>query len=131
MSNLTKQEIDIHMGKMLRRRRTELGLSQEALAKSVGITFQQVQKYEKGANAMSASRVFEFALFMDTPVTYFSEALQQEQDDDKVIDLPSAASDRETLELMKAFSRINDKVMRKRLADLIRAVADDKQLIAA
>ncbi len=57
-------------------RRTMMGLSQEAIAKAVGITFQQVQKYEKGANAMNANRLYEFAQFMHVPVAYFFEGLE-------------------------------------------------------
>src|SRR5687768_13960285 len=81
--SMTKQEVDIHVGKQLRQRRTMLGLSQEALAKAVGITFQQVQKYEKGANAMSASRLYEFACFMRVPVAYFFDGLEHKTESDK------------------------------------------------
>src|SRR3954469_21053874 len=75
--DMSKQDIDSHVGKKLRLRRTMMGLSQEAIAKAVGITFQQVQKYEKGSNAMNASRLFEFAQFMHVPVAYFFEGLDQ------------------------------------------------------
>src|SRR5277367_1628390 len=75
-STMTKQDVDTHVGKRLRLRRTMMGLSQEAVAKAVGITFQQVQKYEKGANAMNANRLYEFAQFMHVPVAYFFEGLE-------------------------------------------------------
>ncbi|MBY0406493.1 MAG: helix-turn-helix domain-containing protein, partial [Rickettsiales bacterium] len=74
---MTKENIDAHVGKRLRLRRTMMGLSQEALAKAVGITFQQVQKYEKGVNAMNANRLYEFSQFMHIPISYFFEGLNQ------------------------------------------------------
>jgi transcriptional regulator with XRE-family HTH domain len=132
---MAKQSIDGHVGKRLRLRRTMMGLSQEAVARAVGITFQQVQKYEKGANAMNANRLFEFARFMNVPVAYFFEGLESgaeaagfsegeaEKFDHKRV------SDRESLEMMKAFKRIPEQVVRKRLADLVRAVADNRVLI--
>ena len=133
---MKKQDVDAYVGKRLRLRRTMMGLSQEAIAKAVGITFQQVQKYEKGANAMNAGRLYEFAQVMHVPVAYFFEGLE----------LPSGAagfaeeavafdhknravSDRESLEIMKAFKRIKEQVIRKRLADLVRAVADNKAMM--
>src|SRR5579872_3538390 len=73
---MKKQDVDTHVGKRLRLRRTMMGLSQEAVAKAVGITFQQVQKYEKGANAMNSSRLYEFARFMHVPVAYFFDGLE-------------------------------------------------------
>jgi transcriptional regulator with XRE-family HTH domain len=134
---MKKQDIDIHVGARLPNRRTMLGLSQEALAKSVGITFQQVQKYEKGANAMSAKRLYEFATFMRVPVAYFFEGLDQhgvatKEPTTGFAETPREAfehaspvvSDRESLEMMKAFKRIQEQSMRKRLADLVRAIAE-------
>lgn len=134
VKNISKQDIDVSVGKRLRLRRTMMGLSQEAVAKAVGITFQQVQKYEKGTNAMNARRLFEFAQFMGVPVAYFFEGLEHagaatgfaeesERFEHKNV------SDRESLEMMKAFKRIREQVVRKRLADLVRAVADNKTLM--
>ncbi len=136
---MKKQDIDIHVGKRLRTRRTMMGLSQEAVAKAVGITFQQVQKYEKGTNAMNANRLYEFAQFMSVPVAYFFDGMERgasasvaasgfseaaaETFDHKTV------SDRESLEIMKAFKRIKEQVVRKRLADLVRAIADNKTLL--
>ena len=70
-------EIDLHVGKRLRRRRRLLGLTQQQLAESVGIRFQQIQKYECGANRVSASRLFELAESLDVPVQYFYEGLSR------------------------------------------------------
>src|ERR1700753_2661258 len=67
--------VDIHVGKQLRMRRVILGLSQEAIGKAIGITFQQVQKYERGINRMGASRVYELARYLTVRVSYFFEGL--------------------------------------------------------
>ncbi len=115
-----------------------MGLSQEALAKAVGITFQQVQKYEKGANAMNAARLFQFAQFLHVPVAYFFDELETRGAavtgfSENVIEFhgkeKAAPSDRESLEIMKAFKRIPQQIIRKRLADFIRAVADCKTIL--
>ena len=136
LKSISKQDIDAHVGKRLRQRRTMMGLSQEAVAKAVGITFQQVQKYEKGSNAMNASRLYEFARFMNVPVAYFFEGLEPSSERSQGFAEATAekfehrgVSDRESLEIMKAFKRIKEQVIRKRLADLVRAVADNKSIL--
>jgi len=135
---MSKQDIDTHVGKRLRLRRTMMGLSQESVAKAVGITFQQVQKYEKGANAMNAGRLYEFGQFMHVPVAYFFEGLDQSgaageagfaEDAEKFDHTQKRVSDRESLEMMKAFKRIKEQIVRKRLADLVRAIADNRSVI--
>jgi len=136
--SLNKQDIDAYVGKRLRLRRTMMGLSQEAVAKAVGITFQQVQKYEKGSNAMNAGRLYEFACFMGVPVAYFFEGLDllggdvrglAESQAEKFDHEGENVSDRESLEMMKAFKCIRKQIIRKRLADLVRAIADNKAVI--
>ena len=67
--------IDVHVGAQLRLRRKARGFSQEALAKSVGLTFQQLQKYERGSNRISASKLYEFARLLECPVSYFFDGL--------------------------------------------------------
>lgn len=136
---MSKQDVDAHVGKRLRLRRTMMGLSQEAIAKAVGITFQQVQKYEKGSNAMNASRLFEFAQFMQVPVAYFFEGLETNGALETTVGFAEAGvafdhnhkkvSDRESLEMMKAFKRISEQNVRKRLSDLVRAIADNHAVI--
>lgn len=71
----TSHPVDIHAGARLRDRRKLLGISQEQLADTVGLTFQQIQKYERGANRMGASRLYQFADVLEVPVTYFFEDL--------------------------------------------------------
>lgn len=138
---MTKQDIDIYIGKRLRLRRTMMGLSQEAVAKAVGITFQQVQKYEKGVNAMNARRLVEFARFMSVPVAYFFDGLEESDmlapqttttgfsEATEVFEHGSPVSDRESLEMMKAFKRIAAQNVRKRLSDLVRAIAENKTVL--
>lgn len=134
---MKKQDIDAHVGKRLRLRRTIMGLSQDALAKAVGITFQQVQKYEKGSNAMNSRRLVEFAQFMKVPVAYFFEGMDAMGKTAPAAgfaeDAPQfdhgAVSDRESLEMMKAFKRIKEHSTRKRLSDLVRAIADSKPIL--
>lgn len=130
-----KRDIDAHIGGRLRQRRTMMGLSQEAVARAVGITFQQVQKYEKGMNAMNARRLYEFAAFMNVPVAYFFDGLEQSakmagfaEEKGEMFD-HQGVSDRESLEMMKAFKRIKEQVIRKRVADLVRAVAENKAIL--
>ncbi len=151
-SPMVRRDIDTHVGKRLRLQRTIMGLSQEAVAKAVGITFQQVQKYEKGTNAMNTTRIFEFAQFMNVPVSYFFEGLEQPRvsllsngngngnhhPSPTTIGFSETAadvfehktvSDRESLEIIKAFKRIKEHVIRKRVADLIRAIADSRAIV--
>jgi transcriptional regulator with XRE-family HTH domain len=131
---MAKKDVDSHVGKRLRQRRTMMGLSQEAVAKAVGITFQQVQKYEKGTNAMNANRLYEFARFMGVPVAYFFEGLEASSQAGGFAEEGEKfehkrVSDRESLEMMKAFKRISEQSIRKRLADLVRAVADNQAIL--
>ena len=132
------KNIDIHIGKLLRQRRTIMGLSQNAVAEAIGITFQQVQKYEKGANALNASRLYQFAAFMKLPVAHFFDGFEDRglctakgfsEADGEMFVHEGQASDRESLEMMKAFKRIKEQIVRKRIADLVRAIADNKAIM--
>lgn len=127
--------VDVHVGGRVRLRRTLLGMSQEKLGDSVGLTFQQIQKYERGANRIGASRLYEFSRILDVPVSYFFEDLPEElkthqgrlsagmreQDPDPSDRDPMAK--RETLELVRAYYRISNARVRKRLFDLTKALA--------
>jgi len=118
--------VDRHVGLRIRMRRKEMGVSQERLAEALGITFQQVQKYERGANRVSASKLWEIALALKTPVGYFYDGLGEGD---------SAADGRENaqafmlsaegLELLAAFPRIGQPAVRRKLVELIRTVADE------
>lgn len=123
--------IDIHVGARLRLRRTLLGLSQEKLGEAVGITFQQLQKYERGSNRISASRLYTLSQVLGVPVSFFFDDLylpEHEGENVSIInDFQSkevdALAKRETLELVRAYYRIQDPWVRKRTFDLIKALA--------
>jgi transcriptional regulator with XRE-family HTH domain len=119
--------VDVHVGARLRQRRTLLGMSQEKLAQAFGVSFQQVQKYERGANRISASRLHLLTRVLDVPITYFFEGLPatvQERNAPPPEDsgTPDRMTSRETLELVRAYYRISDAGVRKRLVDLARAL---------
>lgn len=125
--------IDIHVGSRLRLRRTLLGLSQEKLGEAVGITFQQLQKYERGSNRISASRLYNLSQVLGVPVSFFFDDLPVGHGDDsenasrvqsQVDELDSLAR-RETLELVRAYYRIPDSGVRRRTFELIKALAGE------
>jgi len=125
--------VDIHVGKRLRLRRTILGLSQEAIAKAIGVTFQQVQKYERGVNRMGSSRLFEFSKILSIPVAYFFDEMEKATPhnssgvaEEAVAFEHEKMSSRETLEMMRAYYRISDTHVRKRVFELVKSLADDK-----
>jgi len=127
--------IDIHVGNRVRLRRTLLGLSQEKLGDEVGLTFQQIQKYERGANRIGASRLFQFSRILDVSISYFFEELPSEIRShegqmnwglsyEKQAELaPNPMARRETLELVRAYYRIADPAVRARLFDLTKILA--------
>ncbi|MCW7544789.1 helix-turn-helix domain-containing protein [Aurantimonas litoralis] len=123
--------VDIHVGSRVRLRRTMLGMSQEKLGESLGITFQQIQKYEKGTNRIGASRLQRISEVMTVPVSFFfedaptgmsgNESLQEPSSPDYVVDFLSSS---EGLQLNRAFVRISDPKVRRRVIDLVRTLAD-------
>ena len=106
-------------------------MSQEKLAAAFGVSFQQIQKYERGANRISASRLHLLTQILDVPVTYFFEGLPaSSQIDDPIVsedDEPDRMTSRETLELVRAYYRIGDADIRRRLIDLARALTRDEE----
>lgn len=115
-------DIDLHVGKRLRRRRRLLGLTQQQLAESVGIRFQQIQKYECGANRVSASRLFELAESLDVPVQYFYEGLSQRDESPSETGLSAdILSQKETMDLIRAYYRLGERP-RKRLLELAKSL---------
>ena len=111
--------VDMHVGQRLRMRRTLLGMSQEMLAERLGISFQQLQKYEKGSNRLSASRLFELSRMLDVPVSYFFDELPN--DGEVSADAPAdPLMKRESLELVRAYYDISDPRIRQHLVELIR-----------
>jgi transcriptional regulator with XRE-family HTH domain len=127
--------IDVHVGSRIRLRRTLLGISQATLAEAIGLTFQQVQKYEKGANRVSSSRLYDLGQILDVPLSYFFDEMsagvsaqspsglmlskqrpESEQEKDPL-------AKRETLEFVRAYYKIQDPAVRKRVFELTKAVA--------
>jgi len=125
--------VDVHVGARIRLRRTLLGLSQEKLGVAVGLTFQQIQKYERGANRVSASRLWQFSQILDVPVSFFFDDLPPELAARAGVAPQSTATapvsndeailfKRETLELLRAYYRITDPALRRRLYDMTKAI---------
>lgn len=109
-----QKTIDKQVGKAIRTRRTQLGLSQEAVGILMEMASQQVQKYEKGVNALNSTRLVEMAKALRVPVAYFFK-------DQPEVEKPGA-SERESLEMLKGFNSIKSKKQRKLLSDLTRAM---------
>ena len=121
--------IDRHVGLRIRMRRKELGVSQEKLADSIGLTFQQVQKYERAANRVSASKLWEVARALSTSVAYFYEGLG---------DAPPPGSNmprdtvheflltQEGMELAAIFPRLQQARLRRKILELVRVMAEDE-----
>ena len=133
--------IDVYVGARVKMRRTLLGMSQEKLGEAIGLTFQQVQKYERGLNRISASRLFDISKVLEVPIGFFFEEM-----DDQVAELSprmlAGASElaeepvlfnydpmtkRETLELVRCYYTIPDRRLAKKLLDLVKAMASSTE----
>lgn len=121
----TPDEIDAHVGARVRLRRTMLGLSQENLAEGLGVTFQQVQKYEKGTNRVGASRLQHIAAALDVPVSFFFEGspgpLAGKGDEGSEI-LTQMMRSKDCVELTRAFLAIEDKQVQRNILALVRSL---------
>ncbi|WP_343564766.1 helix-turn-helix domain-containing protein [Kiloniella sp. b19] len=128
--------IDIHVGQRLRLRRTLLGLSQEKLGDILGLTFQQVQKYERGTNRIGASRLYDLSRVLDTDIGYFFDNMTDETAHLSPGQIRGQAEEgieiqyekdpmarRETLELVRAYYKIEDDVVRKRLLEMAKTLS--------
>lgn len=123
--------IDIHVGSRVKFRRMILGMSQETLGKSLGLTFQQIQKYEKGVNRIGASRMFELSRLLDVPVQFFYDdygdgrrmtaGFAEPAGGEAVMDLLNSP---EGVQLCRYFSGIRDPEVKKRVLDLVRSIAE-------
>lgn len=122
--------VDAHVGQRIRFRRIMLGHSQEDLAKALGLTFQQVQKYEKGVNRIGASRLFAIASFLRVPVGFFFEDMQPgenqlpEVSEAEPVNIDFMTS-KEAVKLCQAFSRIKDQNVRSNLIQMTNAIAGE------
>ena len=121
---------DVYVGSRVRMRRKMLGLSQEKLGEKLGITFQQIQKYEKGTNRVGASRLQAMATAMDVPVSYFfpdaSPGAQGGLQEESAAFMMDFMSTSEGLELSRAFTRIGSAKVRRKVVELVRALGEDR-----
>ena len=133
MAGKKPNPVDAHVGSRVRLRRMLLGMSQERLGESMGLTFQQVQKYEKGVNRIGASRLFQISKILDVPVQFFFEeaphiggdgtAARGMAEPDSEAFILEFLNSREGLELNRAFVKIPDPKVRKSVVDLVRALS--------
>ena len=128
--------IDVHVGSRIRLRRTLMGMSQERLGEPLGLTFQQVPKYERGVNRVGASRLFDLSRVLDVPISFFFDDMPDPRANGVQVGVAGFAerpegfgapaddplSKRETLELVRAYYRITDPAVRKRVFDLIKSM---------
>lgn len=135
---MSNHPVDVYVGKRLRMRRTILGMSQEAIGSAIGVTFQQVQKYERGINRMGSSRLYDFSRILGIPISYFFEGYDLEAGIAPTFpagmaeNLPSdfeheKLTSRETLEMMRAYYRITDPQVRKRVFELVKSIANQTE----
>lgn len=128
--------IDVHVGGRVRLRRTMQGMSQEKLGQALGISFQQIQKYEKGTNRIGASRMHQIASVLDVPVSFFfedapgpgdrgNEGFGETEATSFVLDF---ASSRDGIELNRAFVRITNSALRKQVIEMVRTLANETGL---
>ena len=117
--------VDVHVGKRVRHRRWLIGMTQQQLAQQVGIKFQQIQKYETGANRISASRLWDIAEALEVPVSFFFEGLEEAQksDAEKKSVPADLMGDKEALDLIRSYYSIPEN-QRRRLFELARVLSD-------
>lgn len=126
--------VDVHVGSRVRLRRLIIGMSQEKLGEKMNLTFQQIQKYEKGTNRIGASRLFQLSQILDVPMSYFFEdapikagaplatGFAEPKGEAFLLDFLNT---REGLELNRAFVRIKDPKVRRKIIDLVRSLSDE------
>ena len=123
--------VEVHIGARLRIARTMIGMSQEKLGKKLGLNFQQIQKYEKGANRIGGSRLWEIALALEVPPAFFFDGLENTPADDPDIsgyvnEVMTFASSKDGLRLITRFRAIRSEQSRQNLIDLMGSIADDE-----
>ena len=126
-------DIDLHLGKRLRRRRRLLGLTQQQLAGSVGVRFQQIQKYECGANRISAARLWQLSEALEVPIGYFYDGLTEQRGqtaiagNDRLDSSGEMFARKETLDLIRAYYQLGERP-RRRLLDLAKSLNGEADL---
>ena len=123
-SRAQAKTVDTHVGQQIRDKRNERGMSQTEVANALGVTFQQVQKYERGTNRVGASRLFDLSRILSVPVQYFFEDLENqptpiEEEDDNVIHLMKP----DTVELVEAYFKVENPQVRRQILSTIRSIS--------
>ncbi|MEO1136301.1 MAG: helix-turn-helix transcriptional regulator [Pseudomonadota bacterium] len=126
--------MDVHVGSRVKLRRMIMGLSQEALGKSLGLTFQQIQKYEKGVNRIGASRMFEISRLLEVPVQFFYDEFSgsggaehgfaEDGHGQPVMDLVNSP---EGVQLCRHYASIRDPLVKRRVLELVRSIAETEE----
>ncbi len=127
MSQRTPDSVDRHVGSRVRRRRLIVGMSQEKLGEALGLTFQQVQKYEKGANRIGSGRLQQIAHTLQVPISYFYDG-QGEDGSPRNATPPELVVDKDSADLLKAFNSLADQSMRQALLNMAQAAAAARAL---
>ena len=124
-------DIDLHLGRRLRRRRRLLGLTQQQLALQVGIRFQQIQKYECGANRISAARLWQLSEALEAPVNYFYDGLSEAMERKEAAGANGGEmfSRKETLDLIQAYYQLGERP-RRRLLDLAKSLHAEEPVLS-
>jgi transcriptional regulator with XRE-family HTH domain len=133
--------VDAHVGSRVRLRRMLIGMSQEKLGELLGLTFQQVQKYEKGANRIGASRLFDISTILGVPVSYFFDDLPNTEGQRRPASGVAATTDvdagpymmefvssAEGFQLVRAFTKITDPRVRKRMLELVKSLTGEEEV---
>jgi transcriptional regulator with XRE-family HTH domain len=126
LSDRTKQPnpVDKQIGQRVRTQRLMIGMSQEKLGDALGVTFQQIQKYEKGTNRIGSGRLHQIAHVLGVPVNFFFQDLGDETNEKADPGLAGLVNDKAGLELLRAFNRIKTPATRQAILQLVRSVAD-------
>lgn len=132
MAKKVPNPVDVYVGSRIRMRRNILAMSQESLANAIHLTFQQVQKYEKGVNRVGASRLQQIASALQVPPSFFFEGVTATPDDKNAkAPTPNYISEflstADGLELVKAFARIGDAKLRRAVVDLVREISPGRE----
>ncbi len=130
----TRNSVDLHVGRRVRMRRMLIGMSQTELAKRIGLTFQQIQKYERGINRIGASRLYDIAGILQVPPSYFFQGLDGEpdaadgapasEDDLASLEALQTIATRQGVELNRAFLKLTDPEIRRLIIELTRSIAE-------
>ncbi len=119
--------VDVHVGARIRFKRKLLGLSQTNLGNALGLTFQQIQKYETGANRISASRLYQTASILEVPITFFFEDMPSEITGRKGTQSDSPVIDDQSTKLLRAYMSVPDEQVRKGIRNLVKDLAKESE----